>query len=419
MRTPPDQSRIPGPRAKFEPAGGSTRVALCLCGAILALWTAAPSRAQSVRRLVKEGNRQYAAGSFPTALESYGKASVEAPESAVVAFDLGCALFKSGDFAKAREAFERAAIKAPDLPFESRCRYNVGNVDLRLAQRQRDSDPQKAADGYQQAIRHYQDAVRLDPQNADAAHNLEVARVLLKSLLDQRQKDPEGAKECQRKNQDMQKELEQLIKEQEQEAGACDKLSERQKKGDEGGVANEARQLSSDQQGTKGKTADLSRKMEQAQKGKPQEGPSPAEKAREELEAAQKEQGSALDQLGRQDLDQAKGSQDKAADHLKKALEELGGDPQKGTGQSGGEGQDQKKGESQKDEQNKGQQRQEKRSPPGEKNAQARASKGGAKEDGQNPPNERAQDVLREERENKDREMKNVQGGHTPTDKDW
>ena len=51
---------------------------------------------------------------------------------------------------------------------------------------------------------------------------MEIARILLKSLLDELQKDPKGAQDRQQKNRDMQKELEKLIQEQEREAKASE-----------------------------------------------------------------------------------------------------------------------------------------------------------------------------------------------------
>ena len=69
---------------------------------------AVSTAASSPRKAVKEGNRLYEAGDYDRALEAYAVASVELPESPVVAFNEGTAYFKKGDLKKARESFERA-----------------------------------------------------------------------------------------------------------------------------------------------------------------------------------------------------------------------------------------------------------------------------------------------------------------------
>jgi Ca-activated chloride channel family protein len=399
------------------PSASLRSIGLCFL-MLVGFWTI-PSEAQSARGLVKEGNRAYAKGEYAKALERYGKASVDAPESAVVALNRGDALFKQGDFAKAKEAFEKAAIKAGSVPFEAKCRYNIGNVELRLAQRQRDADPRKAIAGYEQAIRIYQDALRLDPKLQDAAHNLEVARVLMKSLLDELQKNPQGVDQRQKQNQEMRKELEKLIQEQEQQAGACQALDQKQKKGQQDDLSKEMQQAVQEQQGTKEKTGDLSKKMEEAQKQQPQQpqqGQSPMEKSREELDKAQKEQGSAAQDLQKKQPGEAKPKQDKATGHLKKALEELGGNPDQGAGQQGEEKdqKDKKDGKEKEKQQGPGQ-------PPPDPKKENKAQRGkqAGKEGEPKPRDEKAQDILREEQQNRDKQMRAVQGGYSPVDKDW
>ncbi|MCX5753308.1 MAG: hypothetical protein NTW97_06620 [Candidatus Krumholzibacteria bacterium] len=64
---------------------GCAVVALCLCAAV----TAGAAFAQSPGRLVSKGNKQYDRKDFAKAIELYDRASVKAPESAIVAFNKG------------------------------------------------------------------------------------------------------------------------------------------------------------------------------------------------------------------------------------------------------------------------------------------------------------------------------------------
>ena len=64
-------------------------MALCVCAAV----TAGAAWAESPGRLVSKGNKQYDKKDFAKAIELYDRASVKAPESAIVAFNKGDAFF--------------------------------------------------------------------------------------------------------------------------------------------------------------------------------------------------------------------------------------------------------------------------------------------------------------------------------------
>jgi tetratricopeptide (TPR) repeat protein len=132
-------------------------IALCAC--------AAPAGAESPGRLVSKGNKQYDKKDFAKAIELYDRASVKAPESAIVAFNKGDAFFKKGDLEKAREQFQQAASKTKDLSFESKAWYNLGNCAFEEGKRQEDSDLQKALESLQQSVKHYGTALVKDPGN--------------------------------------------------------------------------------------------------------------------------------------------------------------------------------------------------------------------------------------------------------------
>ena len=410
VNTPFGRSRKRPPRS---PLVSSRSMARCLCGATLILLSISAA-AQSARGLVRDGNRHYASGDYAKALESYGKAAAAAPESPIVAFDRGDALFKQGEFAKAKEAFEKAAEGARSLPVEARCRYNLGNVEFRLAQRQRDADPQKAIAGYERAIRQYRDALRLDPDHADAAHNLEVARVLMRALQEELRKDPQGVDQRQKMNRETREELQKVIREQENNAAASRDLDKKQKGADKENLSGEMRQAEKDQRETQQKTRGLSDAMKDAPKPQDtagQRGQSPSEKAREEMEKALQEQESAADSLQKEQPGKAEPSQDKAAEHLKKALEELGGEPGRERGQEKPRGGGEKGG-------SEGPARAQKQTPPA-KESQAHSRSQTAGEPDQKPRDETAQDILREERRNQEKQMRQVQSGTAPVDKDW
>jgi len=162
---------------------------------------AACAFADSPGRLVSKGNREYHKKAYAKALDLYDKASVKAPESAIVAFNKGDAFYRTGDFEKAREQFQQAASKTKSLPFESKAWYNLGNCSFESGKRQEDSDLQKALESLQESVKFYGTALEKDPANKPAAENLEIARLKIKDLLDKIKKQQKQGGQGNQQNQ--------------------------------------------------------------------------------------------------------------------------------------------------------------------------------------------------------------------------
>ena len=196
--------------------------------------------ADSPGALVSKGNREYHKKDYAKALDLYDRASVKAPESAIVAFNKGDALYKKGDLEKAREQFQQAASKTKNLPFESRAWYNLGNCAFTEGGRQEDSDLQKALESLEECVKFYGTALEKDSNNKEAAENLEIARLKIKDLLDKQQKQQQqggqqnqqqqGQKD-QQQQQGQEQQQNQQNKEQQQQQGA--EQNKDQKKQDE------------------------------------------------------------------------------------------------------------------------------------------------------------------------------------------
>ena len=135
--------------------------------------------------LIDKGNRAFQQGSYDEALIAYEAASIEAPESPHIYFNKGTIFYMQGDYQKATDMFEQAALKTKDLAFEARAQFNLGNCAFRESLRQRDSDLKKSVEQLERSIYYYKKAFELDPELQDAAHNIEVARLIMKQLLDE------------------------------------------------------------------------------------------------------------------------------------------------------------------------------------------------------------------------------------------
>jgi Ca-activated chloride channel homolog len=122
---------------------------------------------------VREGNQLYRSGQYEAALREYEAAARELPDSPVVEFNRGNALFKNRDQERALDRY-LAALATDDPALASRAKYNIGVVKYReaLAAAQRYEDALSLA---RAAIGYFRDSLRLDGGYADARYNLELA----------------------------------------------------------------------------------------------------------------------------------------------------------------------------------------------------------------------------------------------------
>ena len=126
--------------------------------------------------LVDEGTRAYENQQFEDALSKFDAAAQERPQDARVQYDRGLALHKLGRNDEARAAFNRALELDTQGELASRIHYNLGTIAASENQRE-------------QAIREYRAALRKDPSDELARHNLEV---LLKNLPPKQQQGQDG-----------------------------------------------------------------------------------------------------------------------------------------------------------------------------------------------------------------------------------
>jgi hypothetical protein len=374
--------------------------------------------AESTRDQVAEGNAAYRNGQFAQALAAYERATVDLPESPELYFNKGAVWYRQEEYGKAAEAFEAAALKTRDLRFEARCKYNLGNCAFREAERRKDGDLAKAIEGYQKSVRHYQEALKLDATLADAAHNIEVARLLMKDLIDKLKQQQESQKEQREKQQEQLDKLKKLIERQQEVNAQNQKLAdEKGQKGASENLKDRIQQLGGTQDAVRDDTKKLSDELAQpppspAQSPPTSSPPTPsppapahpppapvpspqAAQAKTHLDRAVTEQSVAGERLRRQHLEEARPPQEKALDELEKALASLAGPPQPQPGQ------DTESQEPPRDQKNQASQQQQQQQPAAR------------------PPDEQAHDILKEEKENHDRQRRSQRGGYRPVDKDW
>jgi Ca-activated chloride channel family protein len=161
-------------------------------------WATSPASAQAGRAQARDGNRLYEEGRFEEAHQRYLEGLAAAPESGVLRYNAGNALYRSDDYQRAMEAYQRA-IETGDPALASSAWYNLGNAMYRQQQ-------------LEPALEAYKEALRLDPADVDAKHNLE--RVL-EQMQQQQNQDPQD-------QQDQDEQQEQQDQEQQDQEGQGD-----------------------------------------------------------------------------------------------------------------------------------------------------------------------------------------------------
>jgi Ca-activated chloride channel family protein len=135
--------------------------------AALAMTAAVPDlSAESIASKVGEGNRLFSQGKYADAEKAYLDAQVKNPGKPEILYNLGNALIKQKQYGKGIQSLSQSATKG-DKVIREHSWYNTGNAMFE-AGRIKDS-----AEAFIQAL-------KLDPSDQDAKHNLELALSKLK-----------------------------------------------------------------------------------------------------------------------------------------------------------------------------------------------------------------------------------------------
>lgn len=164
------------------------------------LLAAGTVRADSAADRVAEGNRLYREGRYDKAAEQYDRAIEADPELTEAQFNKANALYRQQKLDEAIEIYRQAAVQSRDADMVARAKYNLGNSYFRKGLEQKD-DPRKAIESLEAGIDSWRQVRRMKPDNAAAARNIEVARLLIKQLREQMQNQSEQQESQDRQNQ--------------------------------------------------------------------------------------------------------------------------------------------------------------------------------------------------------------------------
>jgi hypothetical protein len=155
---------------------------------ILFLALAELINAQSDKKFIRQGNREYEKDKYSEAEISYRRAVDKNKGSADAIFNIGDALYKQNKFDDAGKQFVDNHYLIEDKEKKSASLYNLGNSLL-------------MANKVQESIEAYKGSLKLDPSNMEAKYNLAYAQDLLKQQQQKNQEQQDQNKNDQNKDQ--------------------------------------------------------------------------------------------------------------------------------------------------------------------------------------------------------------------------
>jgi len=125
-------------------------------------------------------DQAYSQGRFDEAVRHYGYALFLRPDSPVLNFNMGAALYRKGDYKRASSFFNRVA-GAADEDLRRMAHFNLGNCRYRLGRNE--GDREAAVRLYKKSLADYDRALAINAGDADAVFNKNIVDKALEELF--------------------------------------------------------------------------------------------------------------------------------------------------------------------------------------------------------------------------------------------
>ncbi|MDX1953598.1 MAG: VWA domain-containing protein [Verrucomicrobiota bacterium] len=173
--------------------------------------------------------RDFQQGRFAESRAEYERLAKKKPDDPRFNFNAGSAAYKEGSFDSAIRHFS-SVTAAQDLELQQKAYYNLGNSNYQLGAA---SDPERQMALWEEAIKNYDSAIKLNPQDKDAAHNRELVRRQLEELKKQQQQQQQQQNKGENQKQDNQQQNQSEENSQQQDKqDNSEKKEEKQEKSD-------------------------------------------------------------------------------------------------------------------------------------------------------------------------------------------
>src|SRR6185369_15888659 len=269
----------PAPNAARTIVGGPVKTAGAAAALVVLLCSSAFATAP--------GLNSYQQGKFEDAYKEFQDTLKSHPQSRAedeLQFDSGTAAYKLKDYNKALESFSQALL-TPDTGLQGKGHYNLGNTLYQRGEMEK-SDDKKLSD-WTNALDHYEQTLKLDPQNKEAKDNYEYVKRKIDELKNKKeqqqqpspsptppQKDKQNKQDKQQKQQNQQNQDQQ----QQQQKDQQQKDQKEQQQKDQSQAKNEPQKKQQQQQ--PGESPSPSPGSEKQQNNQP--SPSPGQQQAEQ-----------------------------------------------------------------------------------------------------------------------------------------
>jgi len=150
------------------------------------LLTGAASADDTVKKALRQGNRQYESGLYRYAMQTYETGLSANPEHKVLNFNAAQAAYLLGEYAKAIEYYAKSEDFAEKY-------LNAGNIFFRAGDLAEDEDPKLQL--YIEAMQIYLEGIIKFPQDVPLKYNYEILKEKVEELLENMEHESDGSGE--------------------------------------------------------------------------------------------------------------------------------------------------------------------------------------------------------------------------------
>jgi len=219
-------------------------------------------------------------------------------------FDSGAAAYKSEEYGKALESFSQALL-SPDNGLQGKSHYNLGNTLYQRGETQKNDD--KKLSDWTNALDHYQQTLKLEPQNKEAKDNYDYVKKKIDDLKNKKQQQPQPSpspspqqkdKQQKQNQQNQQSQQDQQQNKQQQQQQQQDQRNQQQQKDQQQQSQDRQSQTGNGKDQKEEKQNEQSQGKNEPQQSKQQKGnqpspsPSPGEKDQNQRQSGEGEQPS-------------------------------------------------------------------------------------------------------------------------------
>ena len=160
-----------------------------------------------------QGLQLYDQKDYKGAYDTFDQQLQRNPNSDGLEFDQGASAYKEGDYDKALNSFGRV-LGSKDQGLRGQAEYNLGNTLVQRGALQ-DQKDEKIKE-WTEALKHYDQALKVDPKNADAKYNEDVVRKMIDDL-NKKEQQQQNQQNQQQQNQQQQNQQQQNQQQQNQQ----------------------------------------------------------------------------------------------------------------------------------------------------------------------------------------------------------